>query len=91
MAQQMCWRDYVDMQVDLNVHISIFDPKWPGFKLNLEIIKTNILSKIHDDCFPLIWLGDLVFDLKWPSFEQDLDCKFRQDWVKTVTSRVLSN
>ena len=50
-----------------------FDPKWPSFKLNLEI-KTNILSKIHDDCsksvasieceqyFPMIWTGDLGFD-----------------------------
>ena len=23
--------------------------KWPSFKLDLEIIKTNILSKIYDD------------------------------------------
>ena len=28
-----------------------FDPKWPSFELDLELIKTNILSKIHDDCF----------------------------------------
>ena len=28
-----------------------FDPTWPNFELDLEIIKTNILSKIHDDCF----------------------------------------
>ena len=28
----------------------VSDPKWPSFKLDLEIIKTNILSKIHDDC-----------------------------------------
>ena len=38
------------------------------------------------------------FDPKWPSFELDLDfigtnilSKFHQDWVKTVTSRVLTN
>ena len=24
--------------------------RWPSFELDLEIIKTNILSKIHDDC-----------------------------------------
>ena len=29
----------------------VFDPKLPGFKLDTEIIKTNILHKIHDDCF----------------------------------------
>ena len=51
---------------------------------HLEIIKTNILSKIHDDHFkmwplehqqgfPLIWPGELVFDIKWPSFKLDLE------------------
>ena len=29
----------------------ILDPKWPSSKIDLEIIKTNILSKIHEDCF----------------------------------------
>ena len=29
----------------------VFDSKWPSFKLDLEIIKTNILSKMYDDCF----------------------------------------
>ena len=62
----------------------VFDPKWPSFKSDLELIKTNILSKIHDDCFKnvtarvltrfsLIWPGDLVFDPKWPSFKLDLE------------------
>ena len=48
--------------------------------------------------FPLIWSGYLVFDPKWPSIEPDLDFigahilgKFHQDWVKTVTSRELTN
>ena len=27
----------------------VFDPMWPNFELDLEIIKTNILSKIDDD------------------------------------------
>ena len=51
---------------------------------HLEIIKTNILSKIHDDHFkmwplepqqgfPLIWPGDLVSNIKWPSFKLDLE------------------
>ena len=28
----------------------VFDIKWPSFKLDLEIIKTNILSNIYDVC-----------------------------------------
>ena len=27
----------------------VFYPKWPSFKFDLEIIKTNIFSEIHDD------------------------------------------
>ena len=61
---------------------TVFDPKWPSFKLGLEITKTNIKSNIHDDYFKnvtsgvltrLTWLGDLVFDKKWSSFEPDLE------------------
>ena len=29
----------------------VFDPMSHSFELDLEIFKTNILSKIHDDCF----------------------------------------
>ena len=29
----------------------VFDPTSPSIELDLEIIETNILSKIHDDCF----------------------------------------
>ena len=47
--------------------------KWPSFKLDLEIIKTNILSNIYYDYlknvtsgvlqgFPSIWPSDLGFD-----------------------------
>ena len=50
----------------------VYDIKWPSFKLDLEIIKTNILSKIHDDHFKNVtsrasrWFS---FDLvRWPSF-----------------------
>ena len=67
--------------------------KWPIFKLDLEIIKTNILRNVYDDylkkcdlwsvhSFLLIWPGDLVFDLMWPSFEHDLEIiktHFEQD------------
>ena len=62
----------------------VFYPTWPSFKHNLELIKTNILIKIHDDClknmtarvlkgFLLVWPGDLVFDPTWPSFKPDLE------------------
>ena len=50
---------------------------------HLEIIKTNILSKIHDDHFKNVTsrastrfsfdLAKLVFDIKWPSFKLDLE------------------
>ena len=29
----------------------VFDIKWPSFKLDLEIINTNIFSNIYDDYF----------------------------------------
>ena len=49
-----------------------FWSKWPSFELDLEIIKTNILSKIHDDCFKNVTYSVLTrasFDLaQWPSF-----------------------
>ena len=62
----------------------VFDTTWPSFKLDLEIIKTNILSKIHDNCLKNLtarvlarFSADLarwlVFDSKWPSFELDLE------------------
>ena len=50
----------------------VFDPMWPSFKLDLEIIKTNILSKIHDDCFKNVTtrvLTKFSADFAWwPSF-----------------------
>ena len=50
----------------------VFDFKWPSFKPDLEIIKTNILSKIHDDCFINVTarvLTRFYTDLaRWPSF-----------------------
>ena len=46
--------------------------KWPRSKPDLEIIKTNILNKIHDDCFKNVTSRVLIrfsFDLaQWPSF-----------------------
>ena len=58
--------------------------KWPSSKPDLEIIKTKILSKIHDDHlknvtswmltrFHLIWPCELVFDPKWSSFKPALE------------------
>ena len=50
----------------------VSDIKWPSFKLNLEIIKTNILSNIYDDYLKNVTSGELTwfsFDLAWwPSF-----------------------
>ena len=50
----------------------VFYHKWPSFQLDLEIIKTNILSKIHDDCFKKVVARVLMkfsTDLaRWPSF-----------------------
>ena len=57
-------------------------PKWPSFKLDLEIMKMNSLHNIHDDFFKNETTGVLTrfsFDLawwpsfypKWPSFEPD--------------------
>ena len=49
----------------------VFDPTWPCFELDLKIIKTNILSKIHDDCFKNVTARVLTrfsTDLaRWPS------------------------
>ena len=84
----------------------VFDPMWPSFELDLEIIKTNILGKIHDDCFKnvtsrvlkrssfdLAWWPN--FDPKWPSFELELIktnilSKIHDDCFKNVTARVLT-
>ena len=38
----------------------VFDIKWPSFKLDLEIIKTNILSNIYDDFFKNVTSGVLT-------------------------------
>ena len=38
----------------------VFDPKWPSFKLDIEILKTNMLSKIHDDYFKNVTSGVLT-------------------------------
>ena len=49
----------------------VFDSKWPSFKRDLEIIKTNILSNIHD-YLKNVTSGVLTrfsFDFAWwPSF-----------------------
>ena len=80
----------------------IFYIKWPNFILDLEIIKTNILSNIYDDYFKndsflLIWPGHLVFDPMWPIFKLDLEIiktnilsKIHDDCFKNVTARVLT-
>ena len=37
----------------------VSDNKWPSFKLDLEIIKTNILSNIYDDYLKTVTSGVL--------------------------------
>ena len=61
----------------------VFDIEWPRFKLDLEIMKTNILSNNYDDYFKNVTSGVLtrfsadlarwpIFLPRWPSFESDL-------------------
>ena len=51
----------------------------------------------HQQGFPLIWPGELVFDIKWPSFKLDLEIiktnifnNIYDDYLKDVTSGVLT-
>ena len=50
----------------------VSDPIWSSFKLDLDIIKANILSEIHDDILKNVTTRVLTrssFDLaQWPSF-----------------------
>ena len=39
----------------------VSDIKWPSFKLDLEIIKTNILRNIYDDYLKNVTSGVLSF------------------------------
>ena len=70
----------------------VFDPRWPSFKLDLKIIKTNILSKIHDDCFKNVTARVLTrFSAGlawWPSFWPQLT-QFRT-WPKNRKDKHLS-
>ena len=61
----------------------VFQRTGTTFELNQHIIKTNILTKLHEDWawnvtstvftrfFFFFWPSDLVFDPAWPSFELD--------------------
>ena len=76
-------------ETDLNRKtLESLDPQifimWPSFELQLDIIKKNILSVIHDDYFKTViskiitrFSFDLawwpIFDPKWSSFELDLE------------------
>ena len=62
----------------------LFDPPWPNFKFDLDILMINILTQFHDIrnkiCtlegtlgFSKVWPSNLVFDPTWPSFKHDLD------------------
>ena len=50
----------------------VSDTTWPSFEPDLELIKTNILCKIHDDCLKNVtarvitrFYANLA---RWPSF-----------------------
>ena len=70
-----CEEFYIFGQCDL-----VFDPKWPIFKSDLEVIKIHVRNNFHDERiktvtstamtrFSMIWLSDLVFDRSWPIFK----------------------
>ena len=67
--------------------------KWPSSKLHLEIIKTNILSKIHDDHFKNVTsrvLTRFSFDLAWwPSVWLQVT-QFELDLI-IIKTNILSN
>ena len=62
----------VGRRIQLSHQGRLTDIKWPSFKLDLEIIKTNILSNIYDDYLKNVTsevLTRFSFDLAWwPSF-----------------------
>ena len=83
----------------------VFDPTWPIFELDRDIVKMIILMMIGPklwtlECsqgFSMIWPTDLVSDPTWPIFELDRDIVkmiilsiFDEDWTKTVASRVFT-
>ena len=69
----------------------VSDIKLPSFKLDLEIIKTNILSNIYDDYLKNVTSGVLTrfsFDLAWwPSFWSHVT-QF-QTWLKNHQDKIL--
>ena len=69
-----------------------FDPKWLSFEVNLKNIKTNILSRIHDDYFKNVTSTMLIrffFDLTWwPSFWPQVT-QF-QTWPGSHQDKILS-
>jgi len=77
----------------------LVNPTWPIFEFGLEIAKTNILIKFHQnrvanlalECkqdFPKIWPGDFVFDPTWPIFEFGLDIVKTNILIKFDQNRV---
>ena len=70
----------------------VLHPKWPSSKLDLEIIKTNTLSKIHDDCFKKVTVRVLIrfyFDLAWwPSFSPQVTQFWT--WSRIIKANILS-
>ena len=76
---------------DLICHL-VFDSKWSSFEVDLEIIKTNILSKIHDNYFKTEssrMLTSFFFNLaRWPSLDPKL-LSFELD-LQIIKTNILS-
>ena len=66
-----CEEFYIFGQCDL-----VFDPKWPIFKSDLEVIKIHVRNNFHDDRIKTVTstaMTRFFYDLtQWPSFWPEL-------------------
>ena len=72
----------------------VFDLTWFSLELGLVIVKTNFITKFHDDplkneasilctqSFSVIWPSDLVFEPTLPVSDLVLDIIHRNIWMK---------
>ena len=72
----------------------VFDLTWFSLELDLVIVKTNFITKFHDDplkneasilctqSFSVIWPSDLVFEPTLPVSDLVLDIIHRNIWMK---------
>ena len=71
----------------------VFDPRCSSLELDLEIIKTNILSQFHDDCLKNVTVRVLTrfsADLaQWPSFWPHVT-QFLRHILELIKTNILS-